>query len=199
MAAMLLVLSGCSGGSETRSAPPGRCVDVAATVGEQIMQQHAVASLPSEVRDELAASLNSGGRVCLTAPTETTSCNSGGARAPEIGKCCRFAQPPQGDLSGLPQRIRIRGDAGPETRPTIELELRTVLMDLALDQRCGVPTCASDRATARPQIAVKGHVRSATGNTEFEVKVDLDALLDLTCSSTHSGLSRDPASGLLTQ
>lgn len=185
-AAMVLVaLSGCSDDSAHRVASPGRCADVSATLIENIMQQHAIASLPDETRTELAASLEAGGRICLTAPTETSNCNRGGARAPEVETCCRFKSAPEGSLSGLPQRIRLRRDPNPEVPPVVDLEFRGVLTDLSLDQRCAVPTCTADRATARPQLAISGRVDSPTGSTEIKVQLDLNVLLDVTCGALH--------------
>jgi len=180
-ALLALVLSGCFGGSDQSTTPPAHCADVSTALAKKVMQQHAIASLPDDLKDELAQSLESVGRVCLSAPSETSSCNSGGARAPEIGNCCRFTRPPEGLLSGLPAKLRIGRDA--EDQPAVDLQLHTVLADLALDQRCQVPTCTDDRASARPQIAVTGRIVSPTSSTDIEVLLDLDVTLDLTCAA----------------
>jgi hypothetical protein len=185
-AVSLLFLSACWCRSEHGTGPQERCAEVGQALSQKIMQQPALASLADDVRDELARSLSSVGRICLSAPSETTSCNSGDARAPQVDICCRFTQPPQGLLAGLPSRIRIRRDPNPEAPPVVDLELHSALVDLALDQRCQVPTCAADRATARPQIGVKGRLFSAGGSTDIEVTFDLDATLELTCAAPAS-------------
>jgi hypothetical protein len=178
--AIVSAQSGCFGSSEKATDRPGRCVDVAATLADRIMQQHAIASLPDDIQEDLAKSLESTGRVCLSAPSQTMSCNSGGARAPQVGSCCRFTRPPEGILSGLPAKLHIGREA---EAPAVDLELSSTLADLALDQRCQVPTCADDRATARPQVVVAGHIVSATGSTDIEIILDLAVVLDLTCAS----------------
>jgi hypothetical protein len=91
----------------------------------------------------------------------------------------------------MPTRLVIRRDADPNARPDVELELRGIVDDLALDQRCEVPTCEADRASARPKLEVSGYLTSDSGATEIALQIDLGRNLDLLCElpQTSAGAS----------
>jgi hypothetical protein len=168
-----------------------RCIDLSDVVADRMMEQRAVDSLPRDVQADLMESLKAAGELCLTADAVAVSCNAGDVRAPDIRRCCKFSQTPQASLSGMPTRLVIRRDADPNARPDVELELRGIVDDLALDQRCEVPTCEADRASARPKLEVSGYLTSDSGATEIALQIDLGRNLDLLCElpQTSAGAS----------
>jgi hypothetical protein len=177
---LLLVATACSQ-SQDRLADGSRCMDLGNLVAERLNEQHAVSSLPRDIRADLMDSLEAGGQVCLTAAAAAFSCNAGGVRAPDVRRCCKFSAVPQASLSGMPNRLAIRTGADPKARPTVEIDLRAVVEDLALDQRCEVPTCDADRASARAKLEVSGYATGDDGTTEISLRIDLGQTLELLC------------------
>lgn len=180
--ALLSVLCGCWGQAKRQTGDDQACIDVSGLLADKLAEQHAVAALPNDVQADLMESLKAGGRLCLVAPTVGVSCNAGGARAPDMRRCCKFARAPEADLTGVPRRIRVGRDADPDGQPVVDLELRGMVQDLALDQRCEVPTCGDDAAAGRAQIDVSGQLVAEGKAIVIDLRIDLGQALELTCS-----------------
>lgn len=179
---LLSTLCGCWGEATRRSGSEDACIDVSEILADKMAEQHAVAALPRDIQADLMESLKAGGRLCLVAPTVGVSCNTGGARAPDMRRCCKFARAPEADLTGVPHRIRVRREADPDGQPVVDLELRGVVQDLALDQRCEVPTCEADTAAGRAQIDVTGQLVAEGKAIVIDLRFDLGQALELTCN-----------------
>lgn len=179
--AVLLMLAACREERTREFRSPRSCAGTGTILADTLATHPAVAALPRDVRRSLIEALQAPGQICLTAPTLSVGCNTGDARAPDIRRCCRFARPPEVDLTGVPRRIRIGRKGGPGQEAAVDLRLRGILDALALDQRCEAPTCQAEVAAGRPQIELGGKISADDTSVAIDLRVDLGTRLDLTC------------------